>query len=123
MNLQLVSVRTKLALGFGLFTALFVAVAAMAVLRMQQENDRFTHYVTVDEARVKLAREVLEATQRRAIAARNLLLVKDDAQAQQERADVESAHREVKLRLAELKTIASKNKVFKSFIFCSSFSR
>ena len=105
MKLHTFSVRTKLTAGFGLLAALLLVVAVFAVLRMQEENQRFANYVQVDEARVGLARQVLEATQRRAIAARNLVIIKDQAQAQTEIRDVQTAHQDVRARLAELKTL------------------
>ena len=106
MNLHSMSVRNKLALGFGALSVLLVAMATLAYVRMEQDHARFQHYVTYDEARVRLAREVLEATQRRAIGARNMLMIRDAGQLQAEKAEVEIAHREVRTHLAELKKMS-----------------
>jgi methyl-accepting chemotaxis protein len=106
MNLHSVSVRTKLTLGFGILAMLLVGITALALFRLTQENERFTHYVTYDEARVRLSRQLLEATQRRAIGARNMLIIKDSGQLQAEKADVEVAHRDVRNHMAELKKLA-----------------
>ena len=106
MNLQSISVRTKLTMGFGLLALLLVGLTSLSLLRMAEENERFVNYVTFDEARVRLGRQVLEATQRRAVAARNMLIIKDNGQLQAEKTDVEVAHRDVRQHMAELKKLA-----------------
>jgi methyl-accepting chemotaxis protein-1 (serine sensor receptor) len=106
MNLQSVSVRTKLTLGFSILALLLMGITALAVLRLSEENQRFTHYVTYDEARVRLSRQLLEATQRRAIAARNMLISKDSGQLLAEKADVDVAHRDVRNHMNDLKKLA-----------------
>lgn len=106
MNLNTLSVRTKLTVGFSILALLLMGITALALVRLTQENERFTHYVTYDEARVRLARQLLESTQRRAIAARNMLIIKDPGQLQAEKADVEVAHRDVRNHMNELKKLA-----------------
>lgn len=72
MNL---SVKTKLIGAFGLLILMIVAVSGAALLSIKPDGDQFTGYVQGAEARAAAANQVRLAVDRRAIAARNLVLV------------------------------------------------
>ena len=68
------SVKAKLALNFGALTALMTVVAVACLLALANANAQFSHYVNGLNARALVAEQVRTAVDRRAIAARNLVL-------------------------------------------------
>ena len=75
MNFQHLTVRAKLTMAFGLLAGLVLLVSALAVQSLSAANDRVAEYVSGINARAALAEQVRAAVDRRAIAARNLVLV------------------------------------------------
>ena len=96
------SVKTKLMAGFGLMCALLVVISCLSLTTLRKINAQFTHYVTGINAREAEATQVRTAVDRRAIAARNLVLVTTDADVQIEHAAVLQAHQDVKTHLKKL---------------------
>ncbi|MGE6528473.1 methyl-accepting chemotaxis protein [Pseudomonas sp. NPDC077382] len=101
MNL---TVKLKLGLSFAALTLIVLFVSALAMVELAKFNDTFSDYVEGVNAREELASAVLIAAQRRAVAARNLVLVSSDADLQLEHVAVQEAHRDVQTHLAELQT-------------------
>ena len=101
------TVKAKLTAAFGGLAALVLVVSAVAVRALGQEHDNYTSYVNATGARMALAHEVLDATNARAVGARNLVLVTSPAERDAEKAAVTAAHEKVKASIARLKdTIA-----------------
>ena len=96
------SIRARLALAFGGLTALVLAVAGLALLELAAANDRFLHYTQGLNARATVAAHVRAAVDDRAIAARNLVLVTQDADLAAEKVAVTAAHQQVQDQLARL---------------------
>ena len=107
MMLSNLTVRGKLTAAFGGLAALVLLVAGLSLKAISDGNERFVGYVTGLNARATLASEVLTAIDRRAIAARNLVLVTTPEDLQVEKALVTKAHEDVQDRLAKLKKMIS----------------
>ena len=97
------TVKAKLSLVVGVMTLLLMIMAAMALVALNNANDRLETFVNGVNARAELAAEVRGAVNRRAIAARNLVLVKRPEDLAEEKAAVLQAHRDVGDNLAKLK--------------------
>ncbi|WP_244817383.1 methyl-accepting chemotaxis protein [Caballeronia sp. Lep1P3] len=102
MKSKRMSVRTKLAIGFGLLTGAVLLVAALSIESLADANARFVTFVSQINARATLAQRVRTAVDRRAIAARNLVLVTKQSDLDLENAAVVQAHEDVKRDLARL---------------------
>nr|WP_239005875.1 methyl-accepting chemotaxis protein [Burkholderia territorii] len=89
--------------GFGLLAAVVVVVSGMALKALSDTNDEFSRYMNGVNARANLSAQIRTAVDRRAIAARNLVLVTTPSDIQLELADVQQAHKDVQDRLAKLK--------------------
>jgi len=70
------TVRQQLTIAFGLLVALIAAVAGLAIVLLQNSNDDFSAYVNGINARALVADQVRNEVDRRAIAARNLALLR-----------------------------------------------
>ena len=103
MSFRKQSVRAKLAWSFGGLAVLVLLVAGFALKTLSDANDRFVSYVEGVNARANMAAKVQTAVDRRAIAARNLVLVTKPADLETERAAVTKAHEEVQASLTQLK--------------------
>ncbi|WP_284618933.1 methyl-accepting chemotaxis protein [Aquabacterium humicola] len=103
MSLRDLSIRTKLAGGFGLLAVAVFFVSTLAWLSATREHEAFTTYVGQTDARQTLATQVLDAANARAIAARNLVLVTAPADREAEKAAVSQAHQDVGRYMAALK--------------------
>lgn len=101
MNL---TVKLKLGLSFAALTLVVLFVSILAMVELAKFNRAFSDYVDGVNAREELASELLIATQRRAVAARNLVLVSSDADSELEQAAVLAAHRDVQTHLSDLKS-------------------
>lgn len=102
------TVRTKLTLAFGVLAALVLVVSALAVHSLSAANERFAGYVNGISARAGLAEQVRTAVDRRAIAARNLVLVTKSSDIDLEKSAVTQAHEDVQARLRELKEMMAR---------------
>lgn len=98
-----ISIKAKLLGGFGLLAAVVVVVSGMALKALSDTNDEFSRYMNGVNARANLSAQIRTAVDRRAIAARNLVLVTTPSDIQLELADVQQAHKDVQDRLAKLK--------------------
>lgn len=87
------------------FTALAFAVLAIAIFSLQalsSANQRFVAHIEGISARSIMAEQVRTAVDRRAIAARNMVLAESPSEVGSEFAAVSAAHADVQQRLAKL---------------------
>ena len=109
-SLSNLSVRAKLAWCFGILTVFVGLVAGLGAWRLESERERFAHFVERTDQRLRMAHELLEATQLRAIAARNLLIVKDEATIALEKESVRKSHERVQESLIKLQKDLAEDK-------------
>ncbi|BCQ27584.1 methyl-accepting chemotaxis protein (plasmid) [Caballeronia sp. NK8] len=107
MNFQGMRVKTRLAIGFGVLTGALLVVAALSIEALHESNQRFTSFVEGINARAELAASVRTAVDRRAIAARNLVLVTKPADLEIEKAAVVQAHEDVQRDLRKFNELVS----------------
>ncbi len=96
------TVRTKLTASFGALALMVLVVAGISLKSLADANDRFVSYVDGVNLRATLAASVRTAVDRRAIAARNLVLVTSPDDIAKEKAAVLQAHGDVQASLADL---------------------
>ena len=106
MNPSNMTVRAKLILAFGGLAALVLLVTALSLKGLGDANDRFTQYLNGVNARAKMATSLAGAIDRRAIAARNLVLVTKSSDLDAEKIRVIKAHEEAQGALAQLNKMA-----------------
>ena len=102
MNLKQMTVKAKLSAGFGVLAAIVLVVSGLSVKALNDSNERFSSYVAGISARADMAERVRTAVDRRAIAARNLVLVTKPADLETEKAAVIEAQNDVQSRLRKL---------------------
>lgn len=102
MKLSQLRLRAKLMLGFALLAFVVVIVAMMALASLNRSNQRFVEYLNGPGEREHLVAEVRGAANRRAIAARNLVLVSAPADRDVEKAAVTQAHEDMQHALDRL---------------------
>lgn len=107
MNLSSWTVKTKLYAAFTALALLATLISASALQALNEANRNLTQYVEGVNARAQLADQVRSAVDRRAVAARNLVLVTTPADVQLETAAVNAAHADVKARLDQLKALVA----------------
>jgi methyl-accepting chemotaxis protein len=100
-------VKTKLAMGFGTLTAALLIVAALSIAALSDANQRFTSFVNGINARAALAENIRTAVDRRAIAARNLVLVTTPSDLELEKNAVTQAHEDVQRDLRAFNDMVS----------------
>ncbi len=105
MKYQSLSIRTRLTLAFSALTLLVVTVAGLSLAALSSANGRFTSYTDGINARATTATAVRTAVDRRAIAARNLVLVTKPADLAIEKAEVLKSHQDVQASLKKLNTM------------------
>jgi len=103
MKLNNLRLRAKLMLGFACLAAVVLLVAGLALHSLSRSNARFTDYLEGVGQRVRMANDVRDAAARRAIAARNLVLVTTPADRDIEKAAVTQAHEDMQRSMARLK--------------------
>jgi len=103
MNFANLRVKTKLMLGFALLAAIVLLVSMLSLGSLSGSNGRFANYLSGVGARERLATEVRGAATRRAIAARNLVLVTEAKDTELEKAAVLQADDDVTAAVANLK--------------------
>jgi methyl-accepting chemotaxis protein len=101
-------VKTKLAIGFGMLTAALLIVATLSIAALSEANERFTTFVNGINARAALAESIRTAVDRRAIAARNLVLVTTPGDLQLEKDAVSQAHADVQRDLQRFNEMISR---------------
>jgi len=99
------SIKNKLLLSFGLLMLILFGLSGMAMRTIASTQESFEHFVSNDFRRAGLAREVQAAADARAVAARNLLLVSEEADIAVEKQAVAQAHERVQERLGRLRTL------------------
>ena len=107
MNLHNLTIKARLTVAFGVLALMVALVSALALRALESANDNLDHFVPRVNARARLAARIRSAVDRRAIAARNLVLVESDADLQVEKAVVTAAHAEVQRLLGELKAMVA----------------
>jgi methyl-accepting chemotaxis protein len=110
MNSSPLTVRAKLTLAFGMLALLVLLVAGLALSALTDANAIFVNYVNGLNARANVATSVRTAVDRRAIAARNLVLVEKQADLDAEKVAVVKAHEDVQRHMAELKKMLAEAK-------------
>ena len=108
MTLNNLRLRSKLMLGFALLAAVVLLVSGLALNSLSRSNGRFTGYLEGVGQRERLANDVRDAASRRAIAARNLVLVTTPADRDLEKAAVTKAHEDMQKSMARLKESLAK---------------
>src|SRR5437868_111610 len=103
MNISNLRVKTKLMLGFAVMALVVLLVSILSIRSLGSSNDRFTGYLDGVAKRERMATDVRGAANRRAIAARNLVLVTAPADREVEKAAVTKAHEQMKASLAAMK--------------------
>ncbi len=103
MDFKNMTVRAKLTTAFGVLAVMVLLVSGFALNSLSTIDERFGSYVNGINARAILAQEVRTAVDRRAIAARNLVLVTKPEDLEIEKADVAKADKDVAERLGKLK--------------------
>ncbi len=107
MNINTMTVRARLALAFGLLTAMLLVVAGLSLKSLGASNERFASFVHGINARAQMAADVRTAVDRRAIAVRNLVLVTKAEDLAAEKEAVTQAHSDVQERLVKLKEMGN----------------
>ena len=101
------TIKSKLTAGFGVLAAIVVVVSGMSLRALSESTEGFTDFVHGINARADVANAVRTAVDRRAIAARNLVLVVTPQDLELEKAEVSRAHEDVKARLQQLKELVA----------------
>jgi methyl-accepting chemotaxis protein-1 (serine sensor receptor) len=96
------SIQSRLQIAFGILALIVLGVSGYSLHALSATTEGFNHYVDGLSARAVMATSVREAVNRRAIAARNLVLVSDPADVATEKADALRAHADVQERLGKL---------------------
>jgi methyl-accepting chemotaxis protein-1 (serine sensor receptor) len=103
VNISNLRVKTKLMLGFAVMALVVILVSILSVRSLGKSNDRFSGYLDGVAKRERMATDVRGAANRRAVAARNLVLVTEPADRDAEKAAVTKAHEDMKTSLAAMK--------------------
>jgi methyl-accepting chemotaxis protein len=104
--MRAMTLRKRLVLGFGLVMSLMVVIATLAVVDLRDTHTRMRDYVDGSQAAAQMVLSLHSQTQRRAIAARNLVLQTDPAEMRKEHAVVQHAHAEVTELIQRLRAAA-----------------
>ncbi len=107
MNFHSWTVKTKLSVAFASLALLVILVSVFALHALSQANQQLDAFVDGVNARAHLVEEVRSAVDRRAIAARNLVLVTTQADRELEKNAVAAAQLDVKDRLDRLKVLVA----------------
>ena len=101
MNFKNMRVKTKLMLGFAVLATIVLLVSGLSLRSLSRSNERFDNYLEGVGQRERLATTLRGAATRRAIAARNLVLVTDPADRDLEKKAVSESHEETKAAMAD----------------------
>ncbi len=108
MSITTFSVRARLSLSFGILAALVLGVAGLASYDLNAANQRFYDYANGLAARATVAAHIEAAVDRRAIAARNLVLISQSEDPAAERAKVMAAHEDAVEHVKRLQEMLAK---------------
>jgi len=103
MSISNLRVKTKLMLGFAVMALVVLLVCVLSVRSLGSANERFSSYLDGVAKRERMATDIRAAADRRAIAARNLVLVTAPADRDAEKAAVTKAHEDMTTLLAAMK--------------------
>ncbi|MBY4948687.1 MCP four helix bundle domain-containing protein [Cupriavidus respiraculi] len=103
MHLKSLSIQTKLLLSFGALAFITLLISVVSLRALGDTSDGFKRYLSGINARAEMASQVRTAVDRRAISARNLVLVTAQADHDLEKAEVLKAHDDVQQRLKTLR--------------------
>jgi methyl-accepting chemotaxis protein len=103
------TMKSRLVIGFGVITAMVIVVSVLALQSLSNANKEFVRYISEINHRADLATQIRTAVDRRAIAARNLVLVKSADAMQVERAEVTESDHDVQERLKQLQDLIAKS--------------
>ncbi|AJG24506.1 methyl-accepting chemotaxis protein [Cupriavidus basilensis] len=109
MNFNSLTIKGKLLLSFSLLAIIALSISALSLRALSQATDGFSRYLHGINARAEVAAQVRTAVDRRAIAARNLVLVTRPEDLALENAAALRAHEDVQAQLAKLKDMVSGN--------------
>ncbi|MFJ1257774.1 methyl-accepting chemotaxis protein [Cupriavidus sp. CuC1] len=109
MNFNSLTIKGKLLLSFSLLAIIALSISALSLRALSQTTDGFSRYVHGINARAEVATLVRTAVDRRAVAARNLVLVSKPEELAVEKAAALRAHEDVQAQLAKLKAMVSGN--------------
>jgi methyl-accepting chemotaxis protein-1 (serine sensor receptor) len=98
-------VRAKLMFSFAALAMVVLMVSGLALNSLTRSNARFTDYLGSVAEREDLVVEITGAANRRAVAARNLVLVTEASDQKDELAAVTRAHQDMKTHMAALKKV------------------
>ncbi|MYN43324.1 methyl-accepting chemotaxis protein, partial [Duganella sp. FT109W] len=105
MKLQNMKVASRLGLGFGLVAVFLVVVIALGLVSMRQIQDRMDEITKINGVETKLAQTMDLTVTERALAMRNLLLLKEDKEIQIEVkriADQEKKYADAQQKLSKM---------------------
>ncbi len=102
MNIR---IRARLLIAFATMAAVVFGVVVFAIHSLGRADERFRDYLSGIAQMEQLASEVQNAAGRRAIAARNLVLIRSAAEREHELADVRQAHADMGRVLGQLKQL------------------
>ena len=103
MNFKNLTVSARLSAAFGSLVVIVLIVSTLSIRALSEGHDDYANYVNETSARVTLANDILDATNARAVAARNLVLVSSAADHDAEKSAVTRAHEKVGESLRKLK--------------------
>ncbi|SDI96793.1 Methyl-accepting chemotaxis protein [Pseudomonas flavescens] len=86
------SIRLKLSLSYAVLVALLLLVAGASLYQLSAVNDSFSRYINGLDHRAKLAGQLANAAQDRAIDLRNLVLIGDPVERNAQRAAINAAN-------------------------------
>jgi methyl-accepting chemotaxis protein len=110
MNFHRKTVTQKLTIAFSVLIAILIGVSILSLRSLSVAQDEFQNLVNNEFHRGNLARDVQEAANARAIAARNLILLASPDDIQAETIAVKAAHERVQERMALLKRALADSK-------------
>jgi methyl-accepting chemotaxis protein len=102
VTLKHLTIKTKLIAGFGLLSFIVVGVSGLSLKALSDSTEGFSNYLHGINARADMVMQVRTAVDRRAIAARNLVLVTKPQDVELEKADVLRAHEDVQADFKKL---------------------
>lgn len=109
-NTPRLSTRTTLYAGYALLVAFMLVIAVVALKSMANSNQGFVDYVNGVNTRTRLANELSNASEARAIALRNIALNSDKASRQQQRAAIAADEKTVANSLTALRQAVATHK-------------
>ncbi|MDM4766324.1 methyl-accepting chemotaxis protein [Pelomonas sp. SE-A7] len=108
LSLNSLRVKAKLMLGFVALATVVLLVSGLALNSLGKSNARFSQYLEGVGLRERLATDIRGAASRRAIAARNLVLVSQPRDREAERLAVTQAHQDMGEAVARLRDVVAK---------------